>query len=102
LIAIFELIILDLRLLVVESRCTESAMPKEKTERPSLLGSGVGEALMAQGEDREKKLEEAVGKLQAELEAAGGHIRDLVLAQTAYNIARVSLVSICARHPKPP
>jgi len=43
--------------------------------------TSLGEALVAQGEDREKKLQEVVGKLQAEMELAGARIRDLVLAQ---------------------
>lgn len=56
-------------------------MAGEKPERPPLLRSEFGEALMARGEDRERKLQEAVGKLQAEMEAASARIRDLVLAQ---------------------
>lgn len=56
-------------------------MTRENRERMPLLGSGFGEALMTQGVDREKKLQEAVAKLQAEMEAAGARIHDLVLAQ---------------------
>jgi hypothetical protein len=56
-------------------------MADKNPEKPPVAGSGLGAALMAQGEDREKKLQDAVAELQAEMEAAGAQIRDLVLAQ---------------------
>jgi hypothetical protein len=56
-------------------------MADKNPEKPSVAGSGLGAALMAQGDDREKKLQIAAAELQAEMEVSGAHIRDLVLAQ---------------------
>src|SRR5712691_1627174 len=42
---------------------------------------GFGEAMMAEGEDRRRKLEEAAADLQQQMESAGEKLRALVLAQ---------------------
>lgn len=57
-------------------------MPSEhepKIETPS--GTPVGAALMAEGEDRQKKLEAAANDLRVEMEQSAQRICDLVLAQ---------------------
>jgi hypothetical protein len=68
-------------LIIDQVKASSPVVASEKPKQPHFLGPEVGEALMAKGEEREKKIKDAVAKLQAEMEVAGERIRSLVLAQ---------------------